>query len=136
MEAISKHISFKEATNSPTAVAKGIANMPNEIELQAMREVAEMVFEPLRNWYGKPIKINSFFRNEATNKAVGGAKNSDHKLGCAIDITAGSKAENKKLFDWIKENLEFNQLIDEKNFQWLHVSYRIGKNKNQVLAIR
>jgi zinc D-Ala-D-Ala carboxypeptidase len=136
MEAISKHISWREATQSPTATKLGIKNIPNAEELQSMKEVAEMVFEPLRSWYGKPIKINSFFRNEALNRAVKGARNSDHKFGCAIDISAGSKAENKKLFDWIKDNLEFNQLINEYDFTWVHVSYRKNKNKNQILIIK
>lgn len=136
MEKISEHISYKEATFSPTAVAKAIANEPNAVELQAMKEVAEMVFEPLRKWYNKPIKINSFFRSERLNTAVGGAKNSDHKFGRAIDMTAGSKSENKKLFDWIKENVDFDQLINEHDFTWVHVSYNIKKNRKQILVIK
>lgn len=136
MERISKHISLKEAISSPTASARNINNVPNAIELQCMKEVAELVFEPLRVWYGKPIKINSFFRCEALNTAVGGAKNSDHKSGRAIDITAGSKAENKKLFDWIVQNLEFDQVINEHNYTWVHVSYRLNKNRKQVLVIK
>lgn len=133
---LSKHISIKEATYSPTAVAKAINNTPNATELLAMQEVAEMVFEPLREWYGKPIKINSFFRCERLNTAVGGAKNSDHKLGRAIDLTAGSVAENKKLFDWIKENVAFTQLIWEKGGIWLHVSYDKKNLKKQVFSIK
>ncbi len=136
MENISKHITYKEATNSPTAVNRGIQNIPNPIELECMRLVAELVFEPLRVWYAKPIKVNSFFRNEALNKAVGGSKTSQHRFGKAIDIDAGSVAENKKLFNYIKENLNFDQVINEHNFSWIHVSYNKGNNRNQVLAIK
>jgi zinc D-Ala-D-Ala carboxypeptidase len=136
MEAISKHISFKEATQSPTATKLGIVNVPNEKELQCMKEVAKLVFEPLREWYNKPIKINSFFRCEKLNKAVGGAKTSQHRFGEAIDISAGSKEENKKLFDWIVKNLEFDQVINEHNYTWVHVSYRINKNRKQILEIK
>lgn len=136
MDKISKHITYLEATQSPTATQRGIKNNPNELELDSMREVAELVFEPLREWYGKPIKISSFFRNEALNRAVGGAKTSQHRFGKAIDIDAGSVAENKKLFDWVKENVEFDQVIWEKGGAWVHVSYNKGKNRRQVLSIK
>jgi uncharacterized protein YcbK (DUF882 family) len=134
MEKISNHISFKEATYSNTALDKGISNKPNEEQLSNMKRVAELVFEPLRSWYGKPIKINSFFRSEKLNVAVGGAKNSDHKFGRAIDISAGSQVENKKLFDWLKANVEYDQLINEYDYRWVHVSYNINKNRKQVLV--
>ena len=136
MEKISNHISFKEATYSNTAIDKGISNEPNAEQLSNMKRVAELVFEPLRLWYGKPIKINSFFRSEKLNVAVGGAKNSDHKFGRAIDISAGSKVENKKLFDWLKANVEYDQLINEYDYRWVHVSYNINKNRKQVLVIK
>lgn len=136
MEKISNHISFKEATYSNTAIDKGIPNEPNSEQLSNMKRVAELVFEPLRSWYGKPIKINSFFRSEKLNVAVGGAKNSDHKFGRAIDISAGSKVENKKLFDWLKANVEYDQLINEYDYRWIHVSYNINKNRKQVLVIK
>jgi uncharacterized protein YcbK (DUF882 family) len=134
MEKISNHISFKEATYSNTALDKGISNKPNEEQLSNMKRVAELVFEPLRSWYVKPIKINSFFRSEKLNVAVGGAKNSDHKFGRAIDISAGSQVENKKLFDWLKANVEYDQLINEYDYRWVHVSYNINKNRKQVLV--
>lgn len=139
MEAISKHISWVEATQSPTATKLGIKNIPNSDELQSMKEVAEMVFEPMRNWYGKPIKINSFFRNEALNRAVKGSKTSQHRFGEAIDFDA--RRDNLKLAMWIIENLEFDQLIIEgvdnnKNIAWVHVSYDIKKNRNQILIMK
>jgi len=133
---ISKHISFDEATVSPTALRLGIKNEPNEAELSAMRLVAELCFEPLRNWYGKPIKINSFFRCSQLNVAVGGSKTSQHCLGEAIDMGAGSKEENEKLFNWCKDNLDFDQLINEYDFSWVHISYKRSGNRKQILVIK
>lgn len=88
---ISKHISFKEATFSATAVRNKIINEPDETQLLAMKTVAGMCFEPLREWYGKPIKINSFFRCLELNKAVGGSQNSQHCKGETIDGSISSK---------------------------------------------
>jgi len=133
---ISKHITLSEATNSPTALRLKINNEPNEAQFEAMKVVANMLFEPLREWYGKPIKINSFFRCEALNTAVGGAKTSSHCQGCAIDITAGSKEENKKLFDYVKANLVFDQLINEYDYSWVHISYKVGMNRNQTIVVK
>lgn len=133
---ISEHISLEEATISPTALRLGIDNKPNNEQLNNMEKVADFCFEPLRKWYGKPIKINSFFRNVILNKAVGGAINSQHSTGEAIDISAGSKEENKKLFDWCKKNLYFDQLINEYDFSWVHISYKLTDNRNMVLVIK
>jgi len=133
---ISKHISFEEATNSPTALRAGIKNVPNEEQLNNMRTVAEACFEPLREWYGKPIRINSFFRCEALNTLVKGSKTSDHMKGQSIDISAGSKEENEKLFNWCKDNLKYKQLINEYGFQWVHISFELGNNKQQILVIK
>ncbi len=136
MDNISKHITYLEATQSPTAVKLGINNNPNEAQLDAMKLVAEKCFEPLRVWYGKPIKVNSFFRSDLLNRAVKGATTSQHKKGEAIDIDAGSKEENKKLFEWIKANLVFDQVINEYDYSWVHVSYSKVKNRKQILAIK
>lgn len=136
MENISKHISFTEATHSPTAVKLGINNNPNEEQLKAMKLVAEKCFEPLRTWYNKPIKINSFFRSDLLNRAVKGSLTSQHKKGEAIDIDAGSKEENKKLFEYIKNHLDFDQVINEYDFSWVHVSYSKTKNRKQILIIK
>ena len=136
MENISKHISYKEATRSFTAIRQAIDNTPNEIELAAMKLVANELFEPLRVWYNKPININSFYRSEKLNKAVGGASKSQHKKGEAIDISAGSKEENKKLFDYIKKNLKYDQVISEYDYKWIHISYKTEGNRQQTLAIK
>lgn len=136
MENISKHISFIEATQSPTATKLGINNNPDKAQLESMQLVAEKCFEPLRLWYGKPIKVNSFFRSDLLNRAVKGSLTSQHKKGEAIDLDAGSKEENKKLFDWIKNNLDFDQLLNEYNYSWVHVSYSKTKNRKQILIIK
>ena len=136
MENISKHISFAEATQSPTAAKLGINNNPDKAQLEAMILVAEKCFEPLRTWYNKPIKVNSFFRSDLLNRAVKGSLTSQHKKGEAIDLDAGSKEENKKLFDWIKANLDFDQLLNEYNYSWVHISYSKTKNRKQILIIK
>lgn len=135
MEKISEHISYSEATISQTALRLGIDNTPTEADLIRMREVAEACFEPLRKWYGKPIRVNSFYRCNTLNKVVKGSATSQHRIGEAIDISAGSKEENKKLFDWCKENLIFDQLINEYNYSWIHISFRKGSNRNQTLIV-
>ena len=125
---ISKHISYKEATQSQTAVRKGINNEPDAYQLQNMQVLAEKVFEPLREHFGVPIAINSFFRSQKLNKAIGGVAGSQHTQGRAIDVddTLGG-VSNKQMFDWIRENLDFDQLIAEFNCGhnpcWLHISY-------------
>lgn len=136
MESISKHISYKEATHSNTAVRFGIENVPNKEQLENMQLVAKACFEPVREWYGKPIRINSFFRCDILNKKVKGSKTSQHVQGKAIDIDAGSKEENKKLFDWLKDNVQFDQLINEYDFSWIHISFNLGKNRKQILVVK
>lgn len=140
MEKISEHITYDEATISPTGLRLGIENIPTPEDLERMKAVANACFEPLRSWYGKPIKVNSFYRCPILNKAVGGAPTSQHANGEAIDMSAGSKEENKKIFEWCKANLIFDQLIyeygDETGPAWVHISFRKGNNRNQTLIIK
>jgi zinc D-Ala-D-Ala carboxypeptidase len=137
MNQISKHISLNEAIESPTALRMGIKNVPNELELEAMKYVAENLFEPIRKWYKKPIKINSFFRCIALNKAVKGSASSQHVKGEAIDISGGNKIENKKIFDYIvSSGLDFDQCINEYDFTWVHISLKKSGNRKQVLIIK
>ena len=132
---ISEHITYAEATASNKAKQLGISNTPNEKELQTMKLLAEAVFEPLRKWYGKPIQVTSFFRSAKINKAIGGSATSQHSLGQAIDIDTVS--DNRKLFDYIKGNLPFDQLIwengDDNTPAWIHVSYTETRNRKQIL---
>ena len=137
MNQISKHISLNEAIESPTALRMGIKNVPNELELESMKYVAENLFEHIRKWYKKPIKINSFFRCAALNKAVKGSASSQHVKGEAIDISAGNKIENKKIFDYIvSSGLDFDQCINEYDFTWVHISLKKSGNRKQVLIIK
>ena len=136
---ISKHISYKEATQSQTATRKGISNDPDAYQLQNMQLLAEKVFEPLREHFGVPISINSFFRSQKLNKAIGGASGSQHTQGRAIDIddTLGG-VSNKQMFEYIKNHLDFDQLIwefgDNNNPAWVHVSYVSEiENRRRVL---
>jgi len=135
MNNISEHITFEEATQSATAKKMNIANIPSVEELASMVTVANECFEKIRSWYGKPIRINSFFRCAELNKLVGGARNSQHVKGEAIDIDAGSLSENRKIFDWCKKNLVFDQLIWEYGGEWIHISFKKGMNRNQVFSI-
>lgn len=136
---ISEHITYAEATVSNKAKQLGISNTPNERELKAMKLLAEKVFEPLRKWYGKPIQVTSFFRSAKINKAIGGVQRgntvSQHARGEAVDIDTTS--DNRKLFDYIKDNLPFDQLIwengDDNTPAWIHVSYSETRNRKQVL---
>ncbi len=135
---ISKHISYKEGVRSDTATRNRIRNEPDEKQLAAMKELAKKVFEPLRTHFNEPIRINSFFRSVALNKRIGGSGTSQHCKGEAVDIDATNGITNKQLFDYIKDNLEFDQLIWEfgttKNPDWVHVSYKTSKpNRNMVL---
>ena len=133
--AISEHISYKEGVYSRTATRLDIDNEPNNEQMDNMCLLAQEVFEPLRMWVGGPIKINSFFRSPKLNKAIGGSTKSQHCHGQAIDIddTFG-RATNAEMFDFIKEHLDFDQMIwefgDEDNPDWVHVSY-VSENKNR-----
>lgn len=130
-----KYFTIKELCKSSTAIQKRIDNTPNSEIVSNLKQLVDQVLDPLRKRYGKPIKVNSGYRCEQLNKAVKGAVNSQHIKGLAADITAGSAAENKILFQLVQElNLPFDQLIDEKKFSWIHVSVS-NKPRKQVLHL-
>ncbi|MCB0401817.1 MAG: peptidase M15 [Flavobacteriales bacterium] len=139
---ISAHITYKEATRSNTATRRGIKNVPNAKQLEAMKALAEQVFEPLRSHFNKPIRVNSFFRSIALNKAIGGSSTSQHCKGEAVDLDATSGFTNKQIYDYIRDNLEFDQLIWEFGTDaepdWVHVSFRAdsANRKQQLRASR
>lgn len=114
---------------------KNIDNTPDEVSTINLITLVDNVLDPLRQWYGKPIIVNSGYRCNKLNIAVKGATNSQHLFGEAADITAGSKTENKKLFEYIRDNLEFDQLINESNFTWIHVSFRKDRLRKQILKL-
>lgn len=136
---ISEHITLSEAVHSNTAKRKGIKNMPSPEAVLAMSKLAENVFEPLRAHVGGPIKVNSMFRSEELNKAIGGSKTSQHCKGEAIDIDdIHGYATNAEMFMFIWDNLDFDQLIWEfgtdENPSWVHVSYvSPEENRKRVL---
>ena len=135
MDRISKHISYNEGVVSNTAKREGIDNTPNKTVLKRMALVAEKCFEPIREKHGRPLRINSFYRSPELNKAVGGSKTSQHMSGEAIDFTSGSKRENKILYNWMRDNLEVDQLIWEYGGKWIHVSYKKKGNRNMSFNI-
>ena len=140
---VSKNISYKEATHSTTAKRLGIDNTPNAEQFSNMVYVAENVFQPVREHFGVPIYVSSFFRSEALNKAVRGSSSSTHTKGEAMDLDADvyEGVTNAQIFEYIKNNLEFDQLIWEfgtdENPAWVHVSLSKRNNRKQVLkAVR
>lgn len=140
MENISKYITYKEATRSQTAIKLGIPNDPTTEHLDNMIIVAKDIFDPMREHFGKPIYISNFYRCKKLNDKIPGAsKTSDHQYGNAIDIddTFNNGITNKMMFDWIRANCEFDQLIWEhgtdKNPDWVHFSKRKTGNRKQVL---
>lgn len=143
MTQISKHLTFKECTHSDTAVKLGIQNdNPNLDTIENMKLLAEKVFEPIRAHFNVPIPISSMFRSLRLNNAIGGSLTSQHCSGQAMDIDMGDKGKpsNFELFQYIKKNLVFDQLIwemgNDKNPSWVHVSYSKIKNRKQVLKAK
>ena len=135
-----KYFTIEEMCASDTARRKGIDNTPNADARLRMQTLIEQLLDPIRAAWGGPITVNSGYRSPALNKAVGGVSNSQHMKGEAADITVGSVGDNKRLFDKIVElqkagKIAFDQLIDESNYDWVHVSYRSGKNRNQILHL-
>lgn len=132
-----KYFTIPELCKSDTASRLGIENIPTQEIEKNLEALVNNVLDPLREWYGKPIKVNSGYRCPELNKAVGSkSKKSQHMFGQAADIDTNSVVENKKLYEYIKENLEFDQLIDESNFAWVHVSFRAdGNNRKQLLKL-
>lgn len=126
-----KYFKFKEMIDSNTARLRGIENIPDWEEIDNIKRLIETVLDPLREWYGKPIIVNSAYRCKALNKAVGGVDTSFHLTGCAADITTGSKDNNKRIFDYIKDNLPYTELGWENNGSWVHVAYN-GNNDKEI----
>lgn len=131
-----EHFSIQELTESATGRAKKINNDPTPEAVENLKLLVDMVLDPLREAYGKPIIVTSGYRCPELNKVLKGSRTSQHMKGQAADITAGSKQENKKLFELAQKlNLPFCQLIDEKNFSWVHISYDKNNVKRQILHL-
>lgn len=139
---LSKNFTYDELVCSATAERLGLDNTPNEKELDNLKRLANEVLQPIRDKWGRAIIVTSGFRSEKVNKAVGGVKTSQHRLGEAADLKIGSKSQNKALFNFIldminKGELVCGQLIDEYGYSWVHISLpRSGKPNNQVFHIK
>ncbi len=130
-----KYFTIEELCRSDTAQRLGLANRPTAQAIEKMTALVDNVLDPLRQAWGGPITVSSGYRCAALNKAVGGVANSQHLLGEAADITVGSRTQNRKLFQLIRDlKLPFDQLIDEKGMQWVHVSYS-PRHRRQILKL-
>jgi len=136
---LSKHLSLAEVMRSDMAKRKGINNMPSKEHIENFKLLAEKVFEPIREHFGVPINISSGYRSKGLNTAIKGSLSSQHCTGEAIDIDMdGTSITNAQIFNYIKDNLIFDQMIWEfgtdKNPDWVHVSYEsTGKQRKQIL---
>ncbi|MDR2912763.1 MAG: peptidase M15 [Alistipes sp.] len=181
---MSKYFTLNELFASATAAQQGIDNTPPADTEARLNTLTEKLLDPVRELWDAPLTVNSGYRSPALNRAVGGAARSQHLTGEAADITTGSRAGNRLLFNMIvaaaglspppksppnrpplviarsaatkqssrvdltaanpeplpetppKPQLIFDQLIDERNYSWLHLSYRTGRNRQQVLHLR
>jgi zinc D-Ala-D-Ala carboxypeptidase len=132
---LSEHLELSEVTRSESAKRNGISNMPTPEHIENFKILATKVFEPIREHFGVPIRISSGYRSAELNKCVGGSSTSQHSSGEAIDIDQDyTKITNKQVFDYIRDNLAFDQLINEFDYSWVHVSYKAnGKQRGEVL---
>ncbi|WP_298061421.1 D-Ala-D-Ala carboxypeptidase family metallohydrolase [uncultured Rikenella sp.] len=135
------YFTIEELCASETARRRGIENRPSAAIAGKLQTLIEQLLDPIRAVWGGPIAVNSGYRSPKLNAAVGGVSTSQHLKGEAADITAGTPADNKRLFDKIIEmqtagQIAFDQLIDESDYKWIHISYRAGANRNQTLHLK
>ena len=130
-----KHFTLNELTRSSTAKQYKINNTPTPEVTAKLTQLVSAVLDPARATLGAPIRVNSGYRSPALNSKLQGAPTSQHIKGEAADLTTGTKEGNRQLFEIIRDTLEFDQLINEKDFSWVHVSYRKGNNRMQTLKI-
>jgi zinc D-Ala-D-Ala carboxypeptidase len=122
-----KYFTLQELTVTNT----GIENTPNEVQVKNIEILVDKLLDPLREMWGKPIKVNSGFRSPKVNAKIGGVSTSQHLYGKAADLHCD---DNKGLFEMIRDNFEFDQLINEHNYQWVHVSFDEEHNRKQILT--
>ena len=136
---LSDNFSLKEMTKSQTATRKDIDNEPGEEEIENLKQLCERVLQPVREHFGKAVRVNSGYRSPELNSAIGGSKTSDHCKGMAADIEI-TGVPNHELAEWIKDNCEFRQLILEfytpgiPDSGWVHVSYNYEENEKKVMT--
>ena len=132
---LSKNFALSEITHSNTAKRLGIHNEPTETHLQNMQHLVDNLLQPLRDAVG-PIRISSGYRNPALNRAIGGSRSSQHCKGEALDIQfwQNGKMMNELIYEWILDSgIEFDQMINEFDFAWIHISLKKKGSRNQVL---
>ncbi|WP_298061923.1 D-Ala-D-Ala carboxypeptidase family metallohydrolase [uncultured Rikenella sp.] len=135
-----KYFTVEELCASSTARSRGIDNTPSPEIRERLRMLIEDLLDPVREGWGQAIAVNSGYRCPALNAAVGGVPTSQHLKGEAADLNAGEPRKNRMLFDKIvemqkAEKIAFDQLIDEAHYRWVHISYRKGANRNQILHL-
>lgn len=136
---LSEHFELAEFTRSSTSKRAGISNMPTDAHLENIKLLCEKILEPIRVHFARSIILSSGYRSSALNRAIGGASSSQHCSGEAADIDMdGTNVTNAQIFNYIKDNLEFDQLIWEfgtdSNPDWVHVSYESnGRQRKQIL---
>lgn len=131
-----KYFTLKELCSSGTARVKRIDNTPNAEQVENLTALVENVLDPLRERFGRPVIVSSGFRSKDLNAAVGGARNSQHLNGEAADIYSGTREGNRELYELIVKHLPYDQVINERDFSWVHVSYKKdGNNRKQQLKL-
>lgn len=134
---ISEHLDLAEVIRSESAKRNGISNIPTPEHIENFKSLAEAIFEPIRNHFKVPIRVSSGYRSKELNSLIKGSSFSQHCKGQAIDLDMdGTSITNRQIFDYIKDNLPFDQLIyefgDDNNPDWVHVSY-VPNGRRQVL---
>ena len=137
---LSNNFTLSELTHSSTANYHNVSNNPDRFALENLTKLCNEILQPIRDKLGDSIYINSGYRSPMVNRLVGGSSSSQHIKGQAADITVGSKEGNKKLFDMIvqmieKKEITVGQLLDEKNYSWIHISLPYRK-VNQILHLK
>lgn len=137
---LSANLSLAEVIRSETAKRIGVSNMPTPQHIENFKKLAENIFQPIREHFGKPILISSGYRSAELNKAIGGSLSSQHCSGEAIDIDMdGTDITNAQIFHYIKDNLNFDQIIWEfgtdKNPDWVHVSFSASKPQRKQMLV-
>ncbi len=131
-----KFFTIEELTRSATASRLKIDNTPPPLAVAALTRLTESLLDPVRELWGAPLTVNSGYRCPALNRAVGGAANSHHLRGMAVDITTGNRVDNRRLFQTIMlSGLQFTQMFDERGIAWIHLSYDPADLRKEVLRL-
>ena len=129
---LSKNLTLSEVIRSESAKRRGVSNMPTPAHIENLKYLAEKIFQPVRDHFKVPIRISSGYRSRELNAIIGGSQTSFHSLGCALDLdNDNTSITNKQIFDFIRENLEYTELINEFDYSWIHVGIVKGREKEK-----